>query len=424
MKTKSIQVARGWLARLRQGRAIVALVAGVGAIVTVALAVPPRSAQAFRSDQTDFASQYASARGSRLDSCVLCHVNGPSAGPRNAYGAAYANNGHSFAAIENLDSDGDGFSNWEEISALTFPGDASDKPAAATATPTLTSPPPSATPTSVLPTATSTVAASPTSTSAAPSTTPTATAPPGSPTPTGTAVSSPGGLDLDVRAFRVNQKVELERDETDSILIRLDIRTSVKADGQGTATVVGVQNGAEVYRADLTVSAGRSRRTRTYTFPTYLPTASGTITWTATLNDGNPDDDTATAITWVTASEPSDDGEHDDEHDGEHNNASGAQASAPAGAGGNSAADNSAQAAGQPVVSDSTASGAPPVVPPTATVAAPDAAGACAGTHVVQPGENLFRIGFNCGFSLQQMAIANGIAYPYRIYPGQTLKFP
>ncbi len=441
MKTKPIQVTREWLARLRHRRAGITLAAGVAVIVTVALLVPPRSVQAYPSYQTDFTALYSGTTGTRLDNCVLCHVNGPSAGPRNAYGAAYATNGHSFTAIQNLDSDGDGFTNLEEINALTFPGDASDKPVAATATPTRTSPPPSATPTTVLPTATPPVAASPTSTSVGPSPMPTLTAPPGSPTPTATMVTSPGGLDLDIRAFRVSQEVEIKRDETNSIQIRLDIRTSSRADGQGTATVVGVQNGIEVYRASLAVSAGSSRRTRSYTFPAYLPTAGGTITWTATLSDGNPDDDTATASTLVKISDSSDDDKHDDEHD-ERDDRSNGQGSVSTGASGNSVSDNNAQTsgqpaatnpttsdnnsqpAGQPVVSDTTVVSAPPEVAPTATVTAPDATGACTGTHVVLPGENLFRIGYDCGFSLQQMAIANGIAYPYRIYPGQTLRFP
>lgn len=241
-------------------------------------------------------------------------------------------------------------------------------------------------------------------------------------------MSSPGGLDIDIRAFKVSQKIEIKRDQTDPVLIRLDIRSSSRIDGQGTATVVGVQDGAEVYRVNLTVSSGYSRRTRSYTFPTYLPTAGGPITWTVTLNDGNPDDDTASAITLVTAPESSDgdgdDDEHDDDHDGEHNGSSDAHGGESAGAGGNPAADNSAQPTQQPVISDSTGSDAQPVVQPTASVATPAESGTCAGTHVVQPGENLFRIGFDCGFSLQQMANANGIPYPYRIYPGQTLRFP
>lgn len=426
MKTKPIQLAHVWLARLRQARGSVALVAGVAVIVMVAVAVPPRSVQAFPSYQSDFVSQYPGTSGSRLDSCVLCHVNGPNAGPRNAYGAAYANAGHSFTAIESQDSDGDGVSNRDEISALTFPGDASDKPVVATATAMPTLPPPSATPTVMVPTATSTVMASPTPTSAAPGSTPTATAPPGMPTATATAVTSPGGLDLDIRAFRVSQNVEIKHDETNAVQIRLDVRTSSRADGQGTATVVGVQNGVEVYRATVTVSAGSYRRNRSYTFPPYVPTTGGSITWTAALSDGNPDDDTATATTWVTAPEPSDDDKEDDDHDDHddrHDGQSEVQTSAPAGTGSNPPADTSGQPAGQPVVNDTTTSSAPPAAPSAPSVAAP-AADVCTGTHVVQPGENLFRIGFDCGFTLVQMANANGIAYPYRIYPGQTLRFP
>ncbi len=85
-------------------------------------------------------SQYPSIVGSRIDSCNLCHV--PNAIPSlNAYGTAFLNNGLNAAAlvaIENLDSDGDGFTNIQEIRALTFPGDPIDHPQAASPTPTRT----------------------------------------------------------------------------------------------------------------------------------------------------------------------------------------------------------------------------------------------------------------------------------------------
>jgi LysM repeat protein len=60
-----------------------------------------------------------------------------------------------------------------------------------------------------------------------------------------------------------------------------------------------------------------------------------------------------------------------------------------------------------------------PVASPAQPVAAP-----CTGLHTVAPNENLFRIGYDCGFSLAQMAAANGLAHPYVIYPGQVLRFP
>jgi LysM repeat protein len=60
-------------------------------------------------------------------------------------------------------------------------------------------------------------------------------------------------------------------------------------------------------------------------------------------------------------------------------------------------------------------------VPPAAT--APGGT-ACRGAYTVKAGDNLFRIGFNCGFTTAQMAVKNNIAAPYRIYPGQVLQYP
>lgn len=65
-------------------------------------------------------------------------------------------------------------------------------------------------------------------------------------------------------------------------------------------------------------------------------------------------------------------------------------------------------------------SGAP--VPPAATTQAPTTA--CKGAYTVKAGDNLFRIGYNCGFTTAQMAIKNNIAAPYRIFPGQVLQYP
>ncbi|MGH2522886.1 MAG: LysM peptidoglycan-binding domain-containing protein [Anaerolineales bacterium] len=67
--------------------------------------------------------------------------------------------------------------------------------------------------------------------------------------------------------------------------------------------------------------------------------------------------------------------------------------------------------------------GTPPPEP-TDVPPSPESSGRCAGTYVVAQGENLFRIGFNCGFTTEQMAMANGIWRPYTIYPGQVLRFP
>lgn len=55
----------------------------------------------------------------------------------------------------------------------------------------------------------------------------------------------------------------------------------------------------------------------------------------------------------------------------------------------------------------------PPVQPP------PSGA-----TYIVQPGDNLFRIGLKYGISWVQIAEANGITNPNQIYVGQVLKIP
>jgi LysM repeat protein len=45
-------------------------------------------------------------------------------------------------------------------------------------------------------------------------------------------------------------------------------------------------------------------------------------------------------------------------------------------------------------------------------------------TYVVQPGENLFRIALRHGLTTQELAAANGIINPERIYAGQVLNIP
>lgn len=49
---------------------------------------------------------------------------------------------------------------------------------------------------------------------------------------------------------------------------------------------------------------------------------------------------------------------------------------------------------------------------------------ACSGAHTVAQGENLFRIAYNCGLTTEEMALFNGIPYPYTIHPGDVLKYP
>lgn len=110
-------------------------------------------------DSANFLAAYPGAKGTKLDSCTTCHRGGsyvsqgktttlgscqwchyttsygavPTnfADTLNPYGQAYFINRRSAAAItaiQDLDSDGDGYPNKVEIAALRYPGDPSDDP--------------------------------------------------------------------------------------------------------------------------------------------------------------------------------------------------------------------------------------------------------------------------------------------------------
>jgi spore germination protein len=61
-----------------------------------------------------------------------------------------------------------------------------------------------------------------------------------------------------------------------------------------------------------------------------------------------------------------------------------------------------------------------PVAPPPTQ----EPTSAAGGTHVVQSGENLYRIGLQYGCSTEQMATHNGIANAAQISVGQVLQIP
>ncbi|MCA9972893.1 MAG: LysM peptidoglycan-binding domain-containing protein, partial [Anaerolineales bacterium] len=44
--------------------------------------------------------------------------------------------------------------------------------------------------------------------------------------------------------------------------------------------------------------------------------------------------------------------------------------------------------------------------------------------HIVQLGENLFRIGLRYGIAYEELGAYNGIPAPYTIYPGQEIRIP
>jgi hypothetical protein len=105
-------------------------------------------------------------------------------------------------------------------------------------------------------------------------------------------------FDLDVKGFKVRKEIKMEK--VMPVDIRLDVKNNGLAEGQGTATVIGMQNGVEVYNQSQPVSDAVGNGHRRYYFPSYLPTASGEIVWTVSLSDDDPDTDEAVEVTMVS----------------------------------------------------------------------------------------------------------------------------
>ena len=59
--------------------------------------------------------------------CIVCHQQA-SGGPMNMFGQDYVKYENDISAISSLDSDGDGFTNDEELKEGTFPGDSNSQP--------------------------------------------------------------------------------------------------------------------------------------------------------------------------------------------------------------------------------------------------------------------------------------------------------
>jgi hypothetical protein len=117
------------------------IVAGLMAVIAISLLIHAGTASANSSDLANAEGAFPVMVGSRIDTCALCHT--ASVPPLNLFGAAYKAAGRSMAAalaIQNVDTDGDGFTNLQEINAFTFPADPNDHPASATATNTLSAP--------------------------------------------------------------------------------------------------------------------------------------------------------------------------------------------------------------------------------------------------------------------------------------------
>ncbi|GEM_PF-716095 len=71
--------------------------------------------------------KYPGVVGSKIEVCV-CHDNPYGGGSRNSFGEHFSKNQYDLGAIEEMDSDGDGWINIDEIEQHTHPGDKNDYP--------------------------------------------------------------------------------------------------------------------------------------------------------------------------------------------------------------------------------------------------------------------------------------------------------
>jgi len=104
-------------------------------------------------------------------------------------------------------------------------------------------------------------------------------------------------LDLDIAKLAVRKRAWKRTGMP--IAIRLMVQNGGAVEGDAKATVVGTQNDIEVYKESRMVTDNAGKGKTAHKFPTYQPKMVGDIEWTATIEDGDPDDDVATATTRV-----------------------------------------------------------------------------------------------------------------------------
>ena len=104
-------------------------------------------------------------------------------------------------------------------------------------------------------------------------------------------------LDIDIDQLRLTNRVSVSRGG--SVDIVLAVKNNGTADGIANATVVGMQNGVQVYAETISVSDPVGNGRTTITFPPFTPAVARDITWRATIDDEDPDIDVASGLTRV-----------------------------------------------------------------------------------------------------------------------------
>jgi hypothetical protein len=107
-----------------------------------------------------------------------------------------------------------------------------------------------------------------------------------------------GGVDLDITRMQATGRV---RGAGQPIDVTVGVRLVSAVGGERPCTVVGVDsNNSEIYRETQLVNDQPGRGSTNFSFGPYISNGNeGTITWTATLVDDDPDIDVATDTTTV-----------------------------------------------------------------------------------------------------------------------------
>ena len=108
-------------------------------------------------------------------------------------------------------------------------------------------------------------------------------------------------FDLDVKSFQASKRIRLSSNKTPVVSIKLSVKNTGTVPGSTTATIMGYQGADLLATFTWTVSDALCRGATTYSF-TYTPDASvepGTIDWSVSFDDADPDVDAATATTKV-----------------------------------------------------------------------------------------------------------------------------
>ena len=104
----------------------------------------------------------------------------------------------------------------------------------------------------------------------------------------------PAAADLDISAFRVGKRASLKRGG--EVGLKVVVTNPGAADASGTVQVTGVQGATSIFfEQAVTIAAGGKQQVKF----NYVASALGTIQWTATVVDEDPDVDEATAVTEI-----------------------------------------------------------------------------------------------------------------------------